>query len=229
MAVNRGQPAAIAATAFDHYKHHAAEAMSAPSIRDCWNAMATWSRDQAANEAQGFTNRQPEVSAFVLAYLEDDGQDAAGLGLQVALAIDEYYRQMLGRPPSHVELRMMEEALADAEQGLEQLIGVEPTLALRRSLFERDMAAPEVLVDLIEPIMEEAEGDPDLGPAAGGLFVTAKAIALAYERANGIGGPKSSLSDAIEAKIGRPLANVSRNDPCPCGSGRKFKKCCAVA
>src|SRR3989442_11922867 len=197
--------------------------MSAPSIRDCWNAMATWSRDQAANEAQGFTNRQPEVSAFVLAYLEDDGEDAAGLGLQVALAIDEYYRQTLGRPPSHVEARVMEKALAAAEQGLEQLVGVEPTLALRRSLFERDMAAPEGLGDLIEPSREEAEGDPALGPAAGGLFVTAKAIALAYERANGIGGPKSSLNDPNEAKICPPPANVSPNDPGPCGRGGEVK------
>ena len=26
-----------------------------------------------------------------------------------------------------------------------------------------------------------------------------------------------------------PLRNVGRNDPCPCGSGKKFKKCCLVA
>jgi hypothetical protein len=26
--------------------------------------------------------------------------------------------------------------------------------------------------------------------------------------------------------IGNPLRNVGRNDPCPCGSGKKFKKCC---
>ena len=24
----------------------------------------------------------------------------------------------------------------------------------------------------------------------------------------------------------RPVARVGRNDPCPCGSGRKYKKCC---
>jgi uncharacterized protein YecA (UPF0149 family) len=23
-----------------------------------------------------------------------------------------------------------------------------------------------------------------------------------------------------------PLKHVGRNDPCPCGSGKKFKKCC---
>jgi len=26
--------------------------------------------------------------------------------------------------------------------------------------------------------------------------------------------------------VTNPLRNVGRNDPCPCGSGRKFKKCC---
>lgn len=31
----------------------------------------------------------------------------------------------------------------------------------------------------------------------------------------------------IQKKADRVEAN--RNDPCPCGSGRKFKKCCLVA
>ena len=26
-----------------------------------------------------------------------------------------------------------------------------------------------------------------------------------------------------------PYRDVGRNDPCPCGSGKKFKKCCLVA
>ena len=27
---------------------------------------------------------------------------------------------------------------------------------------------------------------------------------------------------------GKKKMNVRRNDPCPCGSGKKFKKCCAT-
>jgi uncharacterized protein len=27
----------------------------------------------------------------------------------------------------------------------------------------------------------------------------------------------------------RRLGPVSRNDPCPCGSGKKYKKCCGAA
>ena len=26
--------------------------------------------------------------------------------------------------------------------------------------------------------------------------------------------------------ITNPLKSVGRNDPCPCGSGKKYKKCC---
>jgi len=29
-----------------------------------------------------------------------------------------------------------------------------------------------------------------------------------------------------ELETARPLVKVGRNDPCPCGSGKKFKKCC---
>jgi uncharacterized protein YecA (UPF0149 family) len=26
--------------------------------------------------------------------------------------------------------------------------------------------------------------------------------------------------------VRNPFAGIGRNDPCPCGSGKKFKKCC---
>jgi hypothetical protein len=33
---------------------------------------------------------------------------------------------------------------------------------------------------------------------------------------------------ASRAGIERRAAKVGRNDPCPCGSGKKFKKCCGA-
>jgi uncharacterized protein YecA (UPF0149 family) len=32
------------------------------------------------------------------------------------------------------------------------------------------------------------------------------------------------IRDGIESRS--PTTNVGRNDPCPCGSGKKYKKCC---
>lgn len=32
----------------------------------------------------------------------------------------------------------------------------------------------------------------------------------------------------VPAEARRPVTKVGRNDPCPCGSGRKYKKCCGA-
>ena len=34
------------------------------------------------------------------------------------------------------------------------------------------------------------------------------------------------FSDVLETPKSNPWRHVGRNDPCPCGSGKKFKKCC---
>jgi len=39
--------------------------------------------------------------------------------------------------------------------------------------------------------------------------------------------PGRSLKPAASA-ITAPRAKVGRNDPCPCGSGKKYKKCCGA-
>ena len=37
----------------------------------------------------------------------------------------------------------------------------------------------------------------------------------------------SSIDQTI-APIRRPTPKIGRNEPCPCGSGKKFKKCCGL-
>ena len=34
------------------------------------------------------------------------------------------------------------------------------------------------------------------------------------------------LDQIIQQKLARERITVGRNDPCPCGSGAKFKRCC---
>jgi hypothetical protein len=40
---------------------------------------------------------------------------------------------------------------------------------------------------------------------------------------------RAPLWDATQGQAINPFKNVGRNDPCPCGSGKKFKKCCLDA
>lgn len=39
--------------------------------------------------------------------------------------------------------------------------------------------------------------------------------------------PESSIITSDEGQLIRNEPKTGRNDPCPCGSGKKFKKCCA--
>jgi preprotein translocase subunit SecA len=43
--------------------------------------------------------------------------------------------------------------------------------------------------------------------------------------AGGGGGGGTATPVAPKPKVNSELENVGRNDPCPCGSGKKYKKC----
>jgi len=57
-------------------------------------------------------------------------------------------------------------------------------------------------------------------PAADGLVTAADAPPPTRPPKPGAGG-----GVAEPAFAANPYAGVGRNDPCPCGSGKKFKKC----
>jgi len=60
------------------------------------------------------------------------------------------------------------------------------------------------------------------------------ATAAAVQGAPGAGGEMQQAADqpqgqaAAVKQIVRDAPKVGRNDPCPCGSGKKYKKCCGA-
>ena len=117
---------------------------------------------------------------------------------QVLLAFMEAACEAHGRAP-----RELEEA--DMLPGL--LEGVAP-LSLPGALHKR---VPELVSMFLEAL--ESQGRLGGGHALG---LRVKACRKAYgERVARAATP-----------IKRPGAKLGRNEPCPCGSGRKYKKCC---
>jgi len=81
-----------------------------------------------------------------------------------------------------------------------------------RQLRQRSAAASELpLEDLAERLVEILPTAVDSYAAIG------RSIANALSRRGEQSGPAPARSD-----------KVGRNDPCPCGSGRKYKKCCGA-
>lgn len=48
---------------------------------------------------------------------------------------------------------------------------------------------------------------------------------LEHETIAGLGEEEREIADEADAPFVRPGAKVGRNDPCPCGSGKKYKQC----
>lgn len=69
-------------------------------------------------------------------------------------------------------------------------------------------------------------------PAAPSQAVEARAAAqpprTAQAAAKPVQAPPSAPRHAPPARAGAGGVKVGRNDPCPCGSGQKFKRCCAA-
>jgi uncharacterized protein YecA (UPF0149 family) len=42
------------------------------------------------------------------------------------------------------------------------------------------------------------------------------------------GQPPARIMDILARQAGTPSPSSGRNAPCPCGSGRKFKRCCGA-
>jgi hypothetical protein len=70
-------------------------------------------------------------------------------------------------------------------------------------------------------------------PGLCGAFLVALQMEGRLGGGSAMGAFVSALSDAFvqagsgkTAPITRPGSKIGRNDPCPCGSGKKYKKCC---
>ena len=62
-------------------------------------------------------------------------------------------------------------------------------------------------------------------PAGGGAVRFGPDVEAALD-ADGLAGLRAALGDALSGVSGEP--EPGRNDPCPCGSGRKYKRCCGL-
>jgi len=91
-----------------------------------------------------------------------------------------------------------------------------------------DTAIAEALLETILGPEEEVSVQPDAEAQLAELEEKGLAVQRLYHnwRALGLPAPEAvPVSAAGAARKGGP----GRNDPCPCGSGKKYKKCCGAA
>jgi uncharacterized protein len=81
-------------------------------------------------------------------------------------------------------------------------------------------------------ISRTPEGEPGLNYLCAGyraFFTHCRPYTARIAALRWAGQPPERLMAEIRAEEARALPRAGRNDPCPCGSGRKYKKCCLGA
>lgn len=173
--------------------------------------------------------KRPESEAALLKFAEAEEDEELRMWMLTSLcnlgslAGLELAREEIGAGPEDIEVEAMTEALLATAV----MNGVElPEAAQWRAIVEdRDRQRGDSFADLDAEIEE----------------LTGRLARRLHEK--GVTGPAADFNDAyddtalddigdlprpgdVTMPIRREAPKVGRNDPCPCGSGKKYKKCC---
>ena len=128
----------------------------------------------------------------------------------------------------------------DGWQGAIAALGLVELVPLVKKAFEREFIAPYV--------MDFADFEEDLQEAVSGRAMASRRAKRQFElfgdtieefstwdfadpgrEGHERGRDERVLWTPRDGPAVNPYKNVGRNDPCPCGSGKKYKKCCLAA
>jgi uncharacterized protein len=101
-----------------------------------------------------------------------------------------------------------------------------------RSRFDAREPHLDMINELVVPIgvlARVGDDDPELQELLDDQEKIAERTDAIAESAAAIYDYSRSIADGSPQPYRRQAAKVGRNDPCPCGSGKKYKKCCGAA
>lgn len=106
-------------------------------------------------------------------------------------------------------------------------------LLMAQCLLDDDKPLPEDMPDMLEMLNKENAATATVnacveavGRMGKELYVPESGSGMPFAANDGFGQFNEYPEDAILVPSTNPMKTVGRNDPCPCGSGKKFKKCC---
>ena len=124
--------------------------------------------------------------------------------------------------------RLLPQNLTDAQKIVDDELAAAPGLA-DKPVHERVAPGvaerqPSLVAKLVELIAEDVKENAIPADGAAVIFGPTQAVVEAFDAAVALRRPGQNLNPIV-----REEPKVGRNDPCPCGSGKKYKKCHGAA
>ncbi len=170
--------------------------------------------------ARRLGKEQPALLQFAAAVGEPHGEASVFYGTLVWAMFERQFGKQLPRlTPGN--LTDAKDIVAE-EHG--KVDGLAERPAVERVAEALSTRQPHVYAKLVELLAEDVKESAITEDTAAAIFPPAQAIVEAFDAALDGRRPGERIGPIV-----REQPKVGRNEPCPCGSGKKYKRCCGAA
>ena len=174
--------------------------------------------------ARRLGKEQPALLQYAAKFRVDHGDEVG----EAALFYSTLVWAMFDEPQPKKLPRLLPDNLTDAtkiiEEAHDKLDGLADKPVHERIADELRQRQPHVYAKLVELIEEDVREEAISAETAAVIFPPAQIVVEAFDAALDGRRPGQNLGPVV-----RDTPKIGRNEPCPCGSGKKFKKCCGAA
>ncbi len=167
---------------------------------------------------------QPALLAFAASTKEEGGEKAGEAAVFYGTLVWAMFDRLAPASLPRITAENLAAARAVLKEELEGVEGLADKPIHERTapaLIERQPHLCAKLIELFEEDLREDAMTPEVGEA---IFTPTQVIVEAFDAALSGRRPGEQQGTMV-----RQAPKVGRNEPCPCGSGKKYKKCHAVA
>lgn len=172
--------------------------------------------------ARRLGKEQPALLQFAAKFREDHGDTVGEAAVFYGTLVWAMFDRNVGKCPRLTQSNIdAAKEIVDAE--LAQIEGLAEKPVHERTVDALVSRQPHVYAKLRELIEEDVREDAMTQECAETIFPPTQVIVEAFDAAIEGRRPGERLGPIV-----RETPKVGRNEPCPCGSGKKFKKCCGA-
>jgi hypothetical protein len=172
--------------------------------------------------ARRLGKEQPALLRYAAALKEKHGEAVGEAAIFYGTLVWAIFDRHTERAP-----RLTQKNLTDAEavasEARAAVEGIDERPPHERTLPPLVERQPHIYAKLTELLAEDVTTEAMTAEVAGVIFPPTQVIVEAFDAAVDGRRPGERVGPVV-----RDAAKVGRNDPCPCGSGKKYKKCHGV-
>jgi hypothetical protein len=164
---------------------------------------------------------QPALLQFAAATKEEHGEVVGEAAVFYGTLVWAMFERHFGKKLPRLTVDNLDSSAKVVSEERGKIEGLDEKPIAERTAPELVERQPHVYAKLTELIAEDVKEEAMTEETAVAIFEPTQAVVEAFDAAVEGRRPGERLGPVV-----RDQPKVGRNDPCPCGSGKKHKRCC---